>query len=117
MKTPMVALVLAGLSVPAQAEFVSAPQLADWLAEAQKSGGSFKDRTLALGFVSGVHDAFERSEICTPDGTAARTLLKSVRDWMLANPDRWGPGGALTVRRALSETYPCTDTPDATRGR
>lgn len=117
MKTPIAALVLAGLSVSAQAEFVSSPQLADWLAEAQKSGGSFKDRTLALGFVSGVHDAFERSEICTPDGTPAKILLKSVRDWMIANPGRLPAGGALTVRRALAETYPCPDAPDAPSGR
>jgi hypothetical protein len=105
------------VSVAAQAEFVSAPQLADWLAEAQKSGGSFKDRTLALGYVSGVHDAFERSEICTPDGTSGKILLKSVRDWMIANPDRWPAGGALTVRRALAETYPCTEAPDASSRR
>ncbi len=91
----------------ARAEFVSAPQLADWLAEARKTGGSFKDRTLALGYVSGVHDAFERTEICTPDGTSAKMLLKTVEDWMRDHPGEWGPNGAVTVRRALAARWPC----------
>ncbi len=98
-----------GAAGTARAEFVNAPQLADWLAEARKAGGSFKDRTLALGYVSGVHDAFERTEICTPDGTSAKSLLSTVEDWMRAHPDEWGRNGADTVRRALAARWPCAE--------
>lgn len=107
-KTIVIALLAAACAGGvARAEFVSAPQLADWLAEARKTGGSFKDRTLALGYVSGVHDAFERTEICTPDGTSAKSLLKVVEDWMRDHPGEWGANGADTVRRALTARWPC----------
>lgn len=111
MKRTLVIALLGGLcsASPVHAEFVSAPRLADWLAEARKAGGSFKDRTLTLGYVSGVHDAFERTEICTPDGTTAKSLLKVVDDWMRDHPGDWGANGADTVRRALAARWPCVE--------
>jgi len=105
----MLAVPVLALAVmfPARAEFVSNSQVDEWLAEAVKRGGSFKDVTLALGFVSGIHDLHAGSEICAPDGVRARDLLPAVREWMKANPALWGQSGAKTVRRALSDLYPC----------
>ncbi|MBL8533115.1 MAG: hypothetical protein JNL33_04600 [Betaproteobacteria bacterium] len=100
------------LPVPVHAEFVTNGQLKDWLAEAAKRGGSFKDTTLALGFVSAVHDLHAGEEICAPDRMRARDLLQAVREWMRDHPDLWGASGAKTVRRALSDKYPCNMSPD-----
>ena len=70
------------------------------------------DTTLALGFVSGVHDLHAGEEICAPDRMRARELLQAVREWMRDHPDLWGASGAKTVRRALSDKYPCHLSPD-----
>lgn len=98
---------LAGLAGPARAEFVSNVQLLDWLKEATKRGGSFKDTTLVLGFVSGVHDLMAEGEVCLPDRQRARSVLPAILGWMETHPDTWDDNGARTVRRALRDTYPC----------
>jgi hypothetical protein len=108
---------ISAVMFPARAEFVSNAQVDEWLAEAVKRGGSFKDVTLALGFVSGVHDLYAGDEICTPDGMRARDLLPAIRDWMKANPELWGQSGAKTVRRALFDIYPCQADGDGAPGR
>ena len=96
----------------ARAEFISNEQLLDWLNEATRRGGSFKDTTLALGFVSAVHDLDASREISTPEGLRARELLKKVHQWMRGNSQSaWGANGAATARQALVETYPCPRNP------
>lgn len=111
------AVLTLGVMFPAKAEFVSNVQVDEWLAEATKRGGSFKDVTLALGFVSGIHDLHAGSEICTPDGVRARDLLPVIRDWMKTNPGLWGQSGAKTVRRALVDLYPCPTNGNGAAGR
>jgi hypothetical protein len=111
------ALLALGVMFPARAEFVSNAQLDDWLAEATKRGGSFKDVTLALGFVSGIHDLYAGSEICTPDGVRVRDLLPAIREWIKTNQALWGQSGASTIRRALVDLYPCTVNGDGVPGR
>jgi len=111
------AVLTLGVMFPARAEFVSNVQVDEWLAEATKRGGSFKDVTLALGFVSGIHDLHAGSEICTPDGVRARDLLPAIRDWMKSNPGMWGQSGAKTVRRALEDLYPCPTAGNGAPGR
>lgn len=106
-----------GVMFPVRAEFVSNAQVDEWLAEATKRGGSFKDVTLALGFVSGIHDLHAGSEICTPDGVRARDLLPVVREWMKTNQALWGQSGARTVRRALADLYPCPSDGNGAPGR
>jgi hypothetical protein len=114
----LAATVLAlGVMFPVRAEFVSNAQVDEWLAEATKRGGSFKDVTLALGFVSGIHDLHAGSEICTPDGVRARDLLPVIREWMKANQPLWGQSGAKTVRRALADLYPCPSSGNGVSGR
>ncbi len=100
-------LLLLTLAVPAHAEFVTSKQLADWLDEAARPSGDFEYRTMALGFVAGVHDLLRDSSVCTPDQIRGRKLLLSVRSWMKRNPDQWNDVAAVTVRTALIETYPC----------
>lgn len=104
-------LLMLALATPAQAEFVTSPRLAGWLEEAAKPGGDFEKRTMALGFVAGIHDVLLDSWVCTPDHVRGRKLLLAVRSWMIRNPDKWDEMAAVTVRRALIETYPCPAEP------
>lgn len=92
---------------PARAEFVPSARVMDWLDEAVKRGGSFKDTTLALGFVSGVHDLLPEGEVCLPERQSLRALLPAIHDWMRTHRDRWLEPGARSVRQALIETFPC----------
>ena len=102
-----VVLLLLALALPAHAEFVTSKKLADWLDEAARPSGDFEYRTMALGFVAGVHDLLLDSTVCTPDHVRGRKLLLSVRSWMKRHPDQWDEVAAVTVRTALMETYPC----------
>ncbi len=63
---------------PVHAEFVRSAQLFDWLGEAVKRGGSFKDSTIALGYVTGVHDGLPAGLVCLPrEAGATRTVGRS----------------------------------------
>ena len=101
------ALLVLSAATPVYAEFVTSKKLADWLDEAARPSGDFEYRTMALGFVAGVHDLLRDSSVCTPDHIRGRKLLLSVRSWMKRNPDKWDEVAAITVRKALTETYPC----------
>ena len=69
------ALAALAFAAPAHAEFVRSAQLFDWLGEAVKRGGSFKDTTIALGYVSGVHDSLPEGLVCLPPHAAGKALL------------------------------------------
>jgi len=105
------ALVAVALSGPAHAEFVSSDKLFDWLTEAAKNGGSFKDTTISLGFVVGVHDLLPDGEVCLPPKSTAKQMQLTILKWMKDNRLHWDPVGARTARRALLETYACPGEP------
>lgn len=105
------ALVACSIATAAHAEFVSSDKLFDWLTEASRSGGSFKDTTISLGFVVGVHDLLPDGEVCLPPKSTARQLQLAILKWMQDNRLQWDPVGARTARRALLETYACPGEP------
>ncbi len=108
----MAAALLAGaIAGPAHAEFVSSDKLFDWLTEASRNGGSFKDTTISLGFVMGVHDLLPDGEVCIPPKSSARQMQLAILKWMKDNRLQWDPVGARTARRALLETYACPGEP------
>ena len=105
------ALVAGAFAGPAHAEFVSSDKLFDWLTEASRNGGSFKDSTISLGFVVGVHDLLPDGEVCLPPKSNARQMQLAILKWMKDNRLQWDPVGARTARRALLETYACPGEP------
>ncbi len=108
MTKPLLALMLALFTTAAQAEFVSSDTLSGWLDSAASTTGSFKDTTIALGYVGGIHDLLDGSDVCAPDNIRGRRMLLTVRDWMKRNLGKWDDNAAVTVRNALVELYPCT---------
>lgn len=103
-----VVLVLAFYATVAQAEFVTSETLSGWLDSAASTTGSFKDTTIALGYVGAVHDLLDGSQVCAPDNIRGRRMLLAVRDWMKRNLGKWDDNAAITVRNALTDLYPCT---------
>lgn len=102
----LVLIILFG-STLARAEFVSSATLSGWLDSAASPTGSFKDTTIALGYVAGVHDTLDGTEVCAPDKVRGRKLLLAVRDWMRRNMGKWDDNASVTVRSALVDLYPC----------
>jgi hypothetical protein len=95
------------VTAPARAEFVTSDEFHGWLLEATRSTGSFRDTTMALGYVAGVHDLFDGTEVCAPDHARGRAMLFEVRDWMERNRGKWDRRAAVTVRLALVARFPC----------
>lgn len=90
------------------AEFVSSKTLSGWLDSAASTTGSFKDTTIALGYVAAVHDLLDGTEVCAPENVRDRKMLMEVRAWMRRNPGKWDDNAAITVRTALTDLYPCS---------
>ena len=76
------------------------------LLERMEDQGSVKPM-VALGFVLGVADSFEGSEICLPENVRAQQLYDLVRDWLRANPDKRHIQAAAIVLVVLRRTWPC----------
>jgi hypothetical protein len=91
----------------ARSDLATAKELKGWLQEADKNNGAFRDITMALGYVGGVHDLLAETEVCAPRSVTGRALLRAVHAWMKSHPDDWDVGAADTVRRALIDLYPC----------
>ena len=104
-------LAACALSAPVHAEYVSSDKLFDWLTQASRTGGSFKDTTISLGFVVGVHDLLPDGEVCLPPKANAKQMQLDILKWMKDHRLRWDPVGARTARQALLETYPCPGEP------
>ena len=100
-------IALLALSPAARAEFVATTTFHEWLQEAGRATGNFRDTTMALGYIAGVHDLLDGKEVCVPDHTRGRALLLEVRDWMERNRAQWDLRAAVTVRMALTAKFPC----------
>ncbi len=96
----------ASLSVPAHAQrqVVSGEELVAWLQQADEPGrGNF------LGFVLGVHDAFNEIMFCTTREVSASQIERAASVFLNTHPEILYKSGADLVRQALSEGYPCRE--------
>jgi hypothetical protein len=107
MAKSLIAAMLALCANAAHAEFVTSTTLSGWLDSAASTTGSFKDTTIVMGYVAGVNDLLDGTEVCAPANSRQRRMLLDVRNWMKRNPDKWDENAALTVRNALIDLYPC----------
>lgn len=93
---------LLALSFPAQAYFVDG----NALLERMDDQGSVKPM-VALGFVLGVADSFEGSQICMPENVRAQQPYDLVHQWLKANPSRRHLEAAAIVLIVLRQSWPC----------
>lgn len=108
MRRVFICAALALAATAAHAEFVSSKTLSDWLDSAASTTGSFKDTTIALGYVAAVNDLLDGTEVCAPDNVRGKRMLMEIRGWMRRNLGKWDDNAAITVRNALTDLYPCS---------
>lgn len=98
------------LAMPAHAYFVDG----NTLLERMEDPGTVKPM-VALGFVLGVADSFEQTQICLPENVRAQQLYDLVRDWLRANPDKRHVQAAAIVLVVLRQAWPCANQPKGQR--
>lgn len=107
----MMVTVLVGLSLSANAEFVSGNMLRTWLRESEKSdaGTNFdlQQAAQSMGYLKGVYDAARSVWVCPPDGVTVGQVERIVIKHLDANPEQWARPADVLVVAALSQAFPC----------
>lgn len=91
------------ISIPmiANAAFISGNQLF------QRINGDGYDKTFAIGFITGVHDAYEDDTICTGQHVTAGQLRDVVKKYLEDNPASRDIAAVVLVLVALGSAFPC----------
>ena len=92
------------LSFSAQAAFIDGNKLLEYAREEERSGNS---SGMLLGYIAGVHDAFDSSVICTPSNATLGQLKAIVVKFLKENPEVWAKTGDNVIFTALSRAFPC----------
>ena len=97
-------LLIAGLLITssANAAFYSGNDLYNKLISNDSS-----DRILAMGYISGIHDVFDGSSICTKQGVTLGQLKDVVIKKLADKPEYRHASADNFVFVALSEAFPC----------
>ena len=97
---------LALMCAPASAGFMTGEQLKEYLDDA-RAGISFKNLTVAMGYVAGVYDMVDRSRVCITHELSVRDAMEVVHRYLNAHRDKLEQPAAALVVNALSEEFPC----------
>ena len=101
MKRLLIALT-AALAFSAQAQFISGNTL-----HTRINSTETHDRIWAMGFITGVSDAYDGELFCVPNGVNVSQLVDITKDFIRRNPrDRHMVAAAL-VMLALVDVFPC----------
>lgn len=97
-------LILASALVygPAHAEFYSGNELLQRL-----QSDSNIEKAVALGFVGGVSDAWDRILFCPPEGATVGQARDIALRYLVINPAKRHNAAAGLVADALMEAWPC----------
>lgn len=60
-----------------------------------------------LGYVVGVHDAYDGKTICAPKGTTIGQTVEIVKKFTRNNPEIWSQPGDSLVLIPLEYAFPC----------
>jgi len=97
---------LTAVCVPAWAGFMTGDQLKDYLDDAQ-SGTSFKNLTVAMGYVAGVYDMVDQTHVCVTRELSVRDAMDIVHRYLNAHRSDLQQPAAELVVKALAEEFPC----------
>ncbi len=102
-KEIMKKLIVGLLFVPAmaQAEFMSGNGLL------KDMNGDVVDKSIALGYVMGVSDAYTNVTVCVPDNVTAGQVQDIVRRYLENNPDKRHYAADSLIRDSLEKVWPC----------
>ena len=106
-------LLIAVLMVPAVAHagFLSGNKLYENMISDQTF-----ERLYALGYITGVHDALEQSNHCSPGNVTAGQVRDVVRRYMDQNPEFRNFDADILIRVALSNAWPCAKNKSSKKG-
>ena len=91
-------------SASAQAAFIDGNKLLEYAREEERSGNS---SGMLLGYIAGVHDAFDSQVICTPSNATLGQLKAIVIKFLKENPEVWAKNGDNVIYIALGKAFPC----------
>jgi hypothetical protein len=97
-------IVLAMLSTPAMAEWKDGNQLFNELSDHDPT---FIAPMAALGYVQGVADVYQKSQLCIPNNVQAKQAADVVRNYLYANPQLRQYAADSLVLAALKAAWPC----------
>ena len=65
------------------------------------------DRTLAIGFVMGVHDALDGEAVCSPVNVTSGQVTDIVAAFLVRRPEARHEKASVLVAAVLVTTWPC----------
>lgn len=73
----------------------------------QAMNGNDGNRSFALGYVIGVHDAVSGIAVCTPDNLTKGQVRDFVRIYLVNNSSKLSNEASQLVIEALKQIWPC----------
>lgn len=113
MNARYILLVLALVSSPAFAGYVTGAKLNTWaeasdrMASGNPRGDDYADATRLHAYLWGVLDAYEGILICTNETATTGQVKAIVAQYVKAHPERWGESAHGLVFTALQAVFPC----------
>ena len=101
MKHLMICLTLL-LSLSAHAQFITGNML-----HTRVNSDETHDRIWAMGFITGVSDAYDDELFCIPTGVNVSQITDVTKDFLRRNPRDRHIAAAALVMLALVDTFPC----------
>lgn len=74
------------------------------------------ERLYALGYITGVHDALEQTNHCSPSNATAGQVRDVVRRYLDQNPEFRNFDADILIRIALSKAWPCANNKSGKKG-
>jgi Ssp1 endopeptidase immunity protein Rap1a len=106
MQLRILIIVLFAVSIPVHAAFMTGAQLKQNLDDA-RSNASFKGMTMGMGYVAGVYDMVDRTQVCITQELSAREAMQIVHTYLNTHRSELEQPASGLVVKALSEEFPC----------
>jgi len=101
-KNMIVGAALVTASFTTQAEFFTGNKLYAYMLSDNSA-----ERSMAIGFVTGMHDAIEGDVHCSGAEVTTGQIRDVVKKYLEKNPSIRDMGSSLLVSMALAEAFPC----------
>ncbi|WP_193143507.1 Rap1a/Tai family immunity protein [Enterobacter hormaechei] len=101
------------ISFDSMADYYGGNDIAKWSDSRLKAKAGTADNmdyvnvATLRGLVIGVHDAFEGSSICSPQGATNGQIVDTVTLYVSNHPEKRTDNASLLAYEALSNAYPC----------
>jgi hypothetical protein len=105
-RTWIISVTCVSICTPAWGGFMTGEQLKEYLDDA-RAGVSFKNLTVAMGYVAGVYDMVDNSRVCISRELSVREAMEIAHRYLNAHRSELQRPAAELVVNALTEEFPC----------